>query len=487
MSKQKSFLYFIIASIILLTIGLFLPSKIALVLSVLYFAGVAWLRPKWLIPLLFIYFPLRPFLVEVNDGLKLAGDIGILVLVAKVVIDAVRAKNYRSIFKLEWYEWAYLLFCVIGTISALQTGVSLVAIVFQLRKFLTMYLLFYGVKRLVWDNMDVDRILKIIISVATLLSLHGFVEKLSQRQWLIPRTWMEGFISPANAERIYGLLGNPNSMGLFMAVSIVASLVLLRTTSKRVWYIPLALSVGTFLLSFSRGSWIAIVIAVIVYLALARKKGMLKQVIIGVAAGYVLVFLPINFADGFIVSNFGDQIEQRAIEINKGSTLGGRFGSSFNEETLSRSANTGRLFFVKKGIEVLKDYPMIGTGFATFGDSAALVYSSPIYEKYGLKGIYDYMGRDFYSDNQYIQVIAQTGVIGTIVFAVFLLHMLYSIWTMRETHKDIAQITFAFWLFICIAGVFYNIWENQVFPMVFFTLLAWLETKRNEHIDNTTK
>lgn len=480
MYNRKNFLLFIGVTLAILTIGLFLPSKVAMVMSVVYFAAVAWLKPKLLLPLLIIYFPLRPFLLEINEGLQLAGDIGIIALVARVVFEAIKRKDYKSIIKLQWYEWAYILFCVVGAISAFTTGVTLVAIVFQLRKFLIMYLLYYGVKRLSWDKQEMLKLLELIVGVAVLLIVHGLIEKLSQRQWLLPEAWSEQFLSPANAERIYGLIGNPNSMGLFMFVSIVATFVLLRVTRNKLWYIPLVLSFGTLLLTFSRGSWIGIVVAGIAYLIIVRNKQLFKQVVIVGIAGYLLVFLPISSVDQAIeASSDGSTQTQNKGDEDEGSSLGGRFSSSFDEEIVSRSSNTGRIFYMKKGFKIFADYPILGTGFGTFGDSAALVYSSPIYDNYGLGNLYEYRGGGFYSDNQYIQIIVQTGLIGTVIFAVFLLNMVYRIWKMRQTHRKIANVALLFWLFVCIVAVVYNIWENMVFPMFFFALIAWLETVRN--------
>ncbi|TMN21950.1 O-antigen ligase family protein [Lentibacillus cibarius] len=473
MNDQKQIIQFTIATILVLTIGLFLPDSLAIALSVIYFAAVTWYKPKLLIPLLILYFPFRPFLVEINDGLKFAGDVGILVLVIKVLTDAIKQKDYRSIFRLEWYEWAYLLFCLVGAVAALTTGVSLVAIVFQLRKFLTMYLLYYGVKRLAWNRADMLNALKLITGVAMVLVAHGFVEKLSQRQWLIPQAWKEMFISPANFERIYGLLSNPNSMSMYMVVALAASFTLLRVTKNKAWYIPLVLEAGTLLLTYSRGSILGIAIAGIIYLFLAKDKQITKQVIITALAGFLLVFTPVHQLDRFVVDMWGDSSQQQQ---GGSGTLGDRFSSSFDQEQFERSLNTGRIFFVKVGLDIWTDYPVIGTGFGTFGDSAALVYSSPIYDDYGLNDIYDYMGTDFYSDNQYIQIIVQTGAIGTILFAIFMLNMAYRMGRMRKTDPTIAHVTLFFWLFIGLVGVVYNVWENQVFPMFFFILLAWMET-----------
>ncbi|GAA0436696.1 hypothetical protein GCM10008983_11780 [Lentibacillus halophilus] len=480
MDDNKQLIQITIATVAVLLVGLFLPKSLAIALSVIYFAAVTWYKPKLLIPLLILYFPFRPFLVEISDGLTYAGDVGILVLVIRVLTDAIKQKDYRSIIRLEWYEWAYLLFCLVGAIAALTTGVSLVAIVFQLRKFLTMYLLYYGVKRLSWRRGEMLNVLKVITGVAMVLIAHGFVEKLSQRQWLIPQAWKEMFISPANFERIYGLLSNPNSMSLYMFIAIAASFALLRVTKNKAWYIPLILEVGTLLLTYSRGSIIGIVIAGVIYLILARDKHLTKQVVIAAVAGFVLVFSSVHYMDRFIVSMWGDAGQQ-----GQGSnSLGDRFSSSFDQEQFERSLNTGRIFFVKVGLDIWSDYPVIGTGFGTFGDSAALVYSSPIYDDYGLNDIYDYMGTDFYSDNQYIQIIVQTGTIGTILFAIFMLNMAYRMAKTRPVDRTLAHVMLYVWIFTGLVGAVYNVWENQVFPMFFFALLAWMETVRRGRSDS---
>ncbi|MBM7571364.1 O-antigen ligase family protein [Aquibacillus albus] len=476
MNSQKNFIVFIIATIAVLGIGLILPPFIALGLSTAFFAGIAWWKPKWVIPLLIIYFPFRPFLVEINEGLKYAGDLAIFLLVLVFLLSAIRKKQWKSIFQLEIYEWAYILFCVVGAIAALITGVSLTAIIFQLRKFLTMYLLFYAVKRLGWNKQDLILNAKVIVGVGIVQSLHGYIEKLSQRNWLLPQAWEEMFVSPANADRIYGLIGNPNSMGMFMVVAIAATFMLLRVTKQNIWYVPLAMFIGTMLLTFSRGTLLGVLVAGTLYLILSKNLRILKQLAIAGAAGFILVYLPVDYGDQFLESSVEQSSGVKQGPDDNEEEEGRNRFTDMDDQELARSASSGRIFFVKKGLEIFMDYPVIGTGFGTFGDSAALVYSSPIYADYGLEDIYYYLGKDFYSDNQYIQIIVQTGTIGVILFALFLLNMVYRMWTLRATHPSIANTAIALWMFTCVVGFVYNVWENQVFPMFLFALIAWVET-----------
>src|SRR5690606_12678182 len=103
------------------------------------------------------------------------------------------------------------------------------------------------------------------------------------------------------------------------------------------------------------------------------------------------------------------------------------FTEAFSEETIEMSSADGRVYYVKKAIEVFKDKPIIGHGFGTFGGAATQTYSSPIYDKYNISW-------DFYSDNQYIQIFAETGIAGTILMAVFVFCLIKITWDLRKGH-----------------------------------------------------
>jgi len=479
MNEKYQFLSILAVVSALIWFGQFMPELIITVLSIGLFAAIAWFRPRYLLSVLIIYFVSRPFLVELNGGLKLAGDIAIIVLLLRVVFNTWRNNQFSSIFKLEIYEWAYIGFILVGIISALMTGIGLVPIIFQVRKFVMLYLLYYGLKRLVWTDRDVYRHLNVIVSMAMVLSVHGIIEKLSQRQWLIPVTWRDMFLSPTNIERVYGILGNPNSMGLFMVGALVATVYLLNKTKSKMYYVPLVFVMGIILLTYSRGTWLAALVAGIVYFVLTRNWRLFIHLALVGAIGFALVYTPVEQFDAMIESGGKITISEPK-EDGKGS-LGDRFNSTFEDEDVERSTSTGRIFYIKKGFEIFKDSPVIGTGFATFGDSATLVYSSPLYKDYGLAGIYDYRDKDFFSDNQYIQIIVQTGVVGTILFAVFMLNMAYRMMYAKDVSKELRYFALSLWFFIGVSGFVYNIWENQVFPLLYFSFLAYFEYQRSQN------
>ena len=112
--KDKETVYFI-AALAVIGVALMLPSSIALVLTSLFFALFAFFRPQQSLLFLVVYVSIRPFLVEVNPGLKLIGDLITFIAFAKVIIAG--RKDWKSLFTFKWFEWAFFAFLLFGAIK----------------------------------------------------------------------------------------------------------------------------------------------------------------------------------------------------------------------------------------------------------------------------------------------------------------------------------------------------------------------------------
>ena len=112
-----------------------------LLLTSLFFALFAFFRPQQSLLFLVVYVSIRPLLVEVNPGLKLIGDLITFIAFAKVII--ARGKDWKSLFSFKWFEWAFFAFLLFGAVSGLVQDVLPAAVIFQLRTFIIMYLLYY--------------------------------------------------------------------------------------------------------------------------------------------------------------------------------------------------------------------------------------------------------------------------------------------------------------------------------------------------------
>lgn len=450
----------------LLLIALFFPVPsiaygITVVLGIL-----AFLKPKDSILLLLYYFPLRSFLVEVNPALKLLGDIIIIGAFLRVVWNT--RTDWKKIFQFEIFEWAFIVFLVIGSISSLITGVSIGAIVFQLRAFVITFLLLYILKRLPISKKDIMNFLWTTLLVALIVVIQGLIEKLSMRTAWMPEAWINRQLSSNNKVRIYGLLNNPNVLAVFLTISAILTVYLkkLLPQNKTQWLLNIAivLMAGVWILTYSRGTWIAFVVGMVVYTLLTKNWKVPVEAAIIVGLAFAVVTTPITYAGQWINQNteISNYVRTGPVEDSGFAVESSRIKDTFNESTLEKSMTTGRLLIVALGFEVYKDYPLIGSGFGTFGDSASKSYSSPIYENYGI-------ATDIYADNQYIEIIAQTGTVGVILFAVFLLGLLGLFWKYRDgSPYAIPLVAALIGIYGC--GLIYNMWEDKTFTMYFFII-----------------
>lgn len=454
--------------VILLVLALLIPLSMVAYIITAVIGILAFLKPKDTMFLLLFYFPLRSFLIEINPSLKLVGDLIIIAAFLRVVWDL--RKNPKSIIQFEKFEWAFLAFLVVGAISALITGVSLAAIVFQLRAFAITFLILYVVKRLGITMKDIKMFLWTTLVVAMILVIQGLVEKLSMRSAWMPEMWINRSLSSNNRTRIYGLINNPNVLAVFLTISAILTVYLkmLLPKTKVQWLlnISLVLMSGVWILTFSRGTWIAFLIGLAIYVLFTRNWKFTVKTGIVIGLSFILITVPATYTSQWIQANtdVGDFPRTGPAEDDGFASDKDRLTATFNKSTFEKSLTTGRLFVVMKGFEIFKDNPIIGTGFATYGDSATKSYASPIYADYEI-------GYNIYADNQYIQIITQTGIIGVLLFAIFLIGLLLLFWKYRKTSPYaipmVAGLIAVYW-----CGLIYNIWEDKTFTMYFYFLTA---------------
>ncbi|MER2089020.1 MAG: O-antigen ligase family protein [Sporosarcina sp.] len=472
--KNKDTVYFI-AALAITGISLLLPSSIALILTSLFFALFAFFRPQQSLLFLVVYVSIRPLLVEVNPGLKLIGDLITFIAFAKVIIAG--RSNWKSLFTFKWFEWAFFAFLLFGAISGLVQGVLLSAVIFQLRTFIIMYMLYYTVSRIQLPEGWFQRLAWVTVWTNLIVSVHGIIEKLSMRQLLLPDVWKYKTLSATNFVRIYGLPGNPNSLALLLLFGILSVLFLqsIYKNEKYKWLlnINLVLFLGVFILTYSRGTWISAIVLGVIFITLSKNWHLLKRLAIAGVASFILIYFPVNWGVQYF-----ETLGLQAPPTGPGS-IGERFGETFDQKNLALMTESGRFFYINKGFEVFKDYPVAGAGFGSFGGSATLSYGSPIYKYYGIRSDI-YGGKYFYSDNQYIQVIAETGVVGVVLFAAFLLGMLALFWKERKT--VFGKFMIAFWFATGFSGFYYNIWELKLYTMFYFIIFGVFASYTNQYV-----
>lgn len=465
---KKEWVELSLALIVLLLASLVPSTSLPLYLTAVIFAVYAFFRPYQSLVLLVPYVIFRTFFIEYSNGMKLVGDLMTFIVLIRLFV--MNLKDWKKWFYFKPFELAFIAFIIFGAIIGILGGVSVGAVVFQVRTFVIMYILYYILSRVKVPNTFLPMLAWITIFSGAILFVQGIVEKVSSRSLLMPDVWMQKVLSATNAVRIYGLVNNPNTLALIMFFAICAAFYLqwlYKGEKHRValWICQIAFT-GMLILTLSRGTWIVAIVFFVIFILLTRKWRLLLNVAITVVAAVVIIYLPTNWGVlAFDKIDFGST--DGGDPITGG--IGNRFKETLDEENLALMSESGRVFYIKKGFEVFFDHPVTGTGFGSFGGSATLSYGSPIYEEYGIRSDI-YGGKNFYSDNQYIQVIAETGAIGVLLFAAFLLLMLGMMW--KERHTTYAKYLMGLWFATCAAGCFYNIWELKVYTMVFFILLG---------------
>mgnify|MGYP003436097281 FL=1 len=452
---QKKMIFFIISILAVSLSVISGNSYFALLVSGLLII-LTFLNRETGLLLLLLYFPLRPFLIEMNPGLKITGDLIILALLIWTVY--YNRNNIRSLFQFELFEIALFAFCIIGVISALITGVELISIISQIRAYILLYLVYYTVKRMPITDEFIFKSILLTFITAVIISLHGFVEKISDKTFLLPEAWINRTLSATNHVRVYGLLKGPNELALYLLIAFILSLFLLtRFSGWKKWSVFAGLSIigTTFFLTYSRGAFLSLIIFFIIYLLLFRN---IKK-LIPVAA--IIISSTVLF---FAVTTIAESVQET---MNSNNTTGyKRYTEAFSKDTVEKSGTDGRIYYVTKAIEVFKSHPIIGTGFGTFGGAAAFAYSSPIYEKFNINS-------RIYSDNQYILTLAETGIIGVLALSIFVLSILFIIIKAFKQSKDqLSIILIFFFTTMLVGGLVYNILENDTFMLYYFLVLG---------------
>ncbi|MGM0830674.1 MAG: O-antigen ligase family protein [Bacillota bacterium] len=453
---------------------------------------LVWKEKKSGLLLLFVYFPIRPFLIEINNGFKLLGDVVIVFLFVLTIIEYIKHKKTFTGLKKYLVTSGIILFCLTGTIAAFTTGVELKAIVFQNRAFLITFLLVFVLGELTFTRKDIKRFVGITVIMGTILSIHGLIEFISSRTLFVPVAWENWNLSSVNEMRVYGLTANPNVLGTYLSICLFATLYAYQTFHKYKWPLISAaiLMLGVLCLTYSRGSILAFGIAFILYILLRKDWKMLKSFVVIVVIGLCIIYYPANAAKTYVAqespnrTNPSSQVDEHDIEDemehndtkqSPSSTFSNRFKEIFSDDIIQKSTEWGRLYVVFKGIDIYMEHPVIGTGFGTFGDSATLSYGSPISDQYGLP---DRM----YSDNQYIQFLVQTGTIGTLFVLFFIVGIMIQLWKRRS--ETITPVLFSLTIAALLMALFYNVLEEKILTLYFYTLLGYFLYKERDLLED---
>lgn len=436
---------------------------------------------KYLLLLLAIFIPFRELIaLYAGSFIKFLPD----VLVWGELLLVLIKDKFKLNLKL--YDYFFIGFIIIGFLSCLVNSVSLLAFALQVRSIGTMYALFYVIRNINIEKKDYKTIANILMSVNIIIIIFAILEFFTDKTLFFPKVWADNIEFVSNFDRTYSLMNNPNTFGIFTFMVMFLVYFINKDSFSKKYFGYYILSILSILLSASRSTLLVFCLFIVFLIYESIKKRSCYNLIWFI----ILIILSVGITYSFekikvkieMINTNEKPIENPNKKPNEnpsepipdpdnkdnigkpspGITIIDRIKETTSGTTSANSKINGRLFIIKKGLIIFKDYPIIGTGFGTFGSAASRMITPDIYSKYDLN-------TSFYSDNEYIKVVVETGIIGTIIFALFILSLLYKFFKTKSYYKLFIFIVFLF------IGMFYNIFEMQVLCYVLYLSFMFLE------------
>lgn len=433
---------------------------------------------KYLLLFLAIFIPFRELIaLYAGSFIKFLPDVLVWGELLLVLI------NNKFKLNLKLYDYFFIGFIIIGFFSCLLNSVSFLSFALQARSIGTMYALFYVIRNINIEKNDYKTIVNVLMSVNIVIIIFAILEFFTDKTLFFPKIWAENINFVSNFERTYSLMDNPNTFGIFTFMVMFLVYFANKDSFSKKYFGYYILSFLGIILSASRSTLLVVCLFILFLIYESIKKrscyNLLWFVILivlsfGIVYSFEKIKLKMEIMNSTEISNkkpngnSSDCVSDRDINdnivkpITPGFTLLDRIKETTSGTTAANSKVNGRLYIIKKGLVIFKDYPMIGTGFGTFGSAASKMITPDIYSKYNLSS-------NFYSDNEYIKVVVETGIIGTIIFGLFILSLFYEFFKTKSYYKLFIFIVFLF------IGMFYNVFEMQVMCYVLYLSFMFLE------------
>lgn len=207
--------------------------------------------------------------------------------------------------------------------------------------------------------------------------------------------------------RITSWIGNPNMVAAVIGLALPFVLFGSRhlTDARLRWAarIALVLLAWALLLTFSRGAWGAVAIGAVLGTLLMDWRALPWLVVAVVLALGAVTVMPRNLlgpepAGGDGGGNGGSP-PPSIVDVTRD-----RLGN-----LASRNDTRGR--YLRDGLRVIEDHPVLGVGPGRYGGGAAYIYTSPLYES-GEVELFSYRT----VHNFWLHLLGESGVLGTAVF-----------------------------------------------------------------------
>ena len=361
---------------------------------------------------LFIFLYLLSSFVSIS-----ASQIFVFLTIIFLIVFLVREKQKLAFPSFFWSIIGYAFFSLLSSTFSVNPEISF-ADSRELLLFLIVPLVYIGLSR----KEDITMANFALLASASLSSLYSI---------------FYFFFRASPGERVSGFMGHyMTQAGLLLLFSCLAlSITVFRRNKTRfLWAGGLLLAMVAMSLTLTRSAWVGLVVAASLILLLYKPKTL---VIIPVLAGLFFLLSPQN-------------MKRRALSIF----------------SLKSYSNKQRIQYIKAGIEIIKEFPLLGTG----PDTVDMVFQDPKYE------LSADARRNVHLHNNLIQIAAERGI------PTLLLWLSFMVWTfvsliklLRNKDPSLHPLTVASMASVAAlfsAGLFeYNFADSEI-TMLFLYLIT---------------
>lgn len=404
-------------------IGLYFQIPYVIVLF-LGFISIALFYEKPLLSLLFVLLT-YVFVPDILTLIMIYGIFGLYIFR--------KLTNRERIFKIEAQEsiaFVYFTLMIIATLTSSMISGSIRDMAIHTAGIALLVLILDMAK----DKVSFHKMLCILSIVTTLLALYGIYQYLVGVE--IKKEWVDAANNSDMRARVYSVFGNPNIFAEYLVMMIPLTVALFwsskRDMNKIFYFLLFIIQVISLFMTMSRGGWIGLGVAAIVFIFFVKRKLLLFGIPLSALGIYLL---PASFLSRFLtIFNFADSSTSYRFKIWE---------------------ITG---------EVIRDNFLVGVGLGhqpfkyTF---ETYIRTMPI----------------FHAHNSYIEIFAELGLVGFVLFTLFMISIFvillkYPISSSNSYERIVGAALIGSFSGMIVHGMFENIFYMTKITTTFWILLA---------------
>jgi len=426
-------------------------------------------RSQWIVYLLLVWFPLESVVLRYTpinyfSLVKYFPEVLLYATLGFSVVRYVFNKNRHSLYN-PVNRW-FLVYIIIALVSLFLNDYKFTYWLAGMRQLLRFVAVFFFV---IFENYHEEilrNLMKAALGVVVVEAAFGVVQYLSGGRLDSYLFFNQAFNAAGNlgddgidqfwakGQRVFATLGRYDRLGSFLAMGfsmLFPWVYFVGDTRKKFWLkISLGLVALGLLLTYSRASWAAFILAVFVAgYYVFRDRRVLKvgsAAIFAVAAVLALVVVTRGFGAAAV-----DQANQSVLDRSLEAVSYYSWKESYE--------GYGRVFFmINTPLMVTRYYPFFGVGPGNYGSGAAAAlgndaFYSRLHLPFGIQNIYGQI------DNNWWSILGETGLLGFLCWlGIFVELMLGGVYVFKNARDNFDKVFGGGYAGACAAVIIMGFW-----------------------------